>query len=289
MRKKRTAYLLLLPLMGVTALALLACGSVLTQSLGVVPAFGLTEPTLDYYREALTDPAFFSALGVSLRTALLSALAAAVLGTVLCGSLVRLGRDRGPMAYLIRLPILTPHAVTALFAILLLSQTGLLARWAWALGLLSEPGEFPQLLFTPGYGGTILAYLWKEIPFVAYFTLALMAGVSRTLGEAAENLGASPLGAFLTVTLPLSLPAVSQAFLIIFLFAFSGYELPLLLGATLPKALPVYAHLAYMHPDLRQRPAAMALYGLILLLSAALAALYGLLTRRLLRRVGGGQ
>ncbi len=289
MRKKRTAYLLLLPLMGVTALALLACGSVLTQSLGVVPAFGLTEPTLDYYREALTDPAFFSALGVSLRTALLSALAAAVLGTVLCGSLVRLGRDRGPMAYLIRLPILTPHAVTALFAILLLSQTGLLARWAWALGLLSEPGEFPQLLFTPGYGGTILAYLWKEIPFVAYFTLALMAGVSRTLGEAAENLGASPLGAFLTVTLPLSLPAVSQAFLIIFLFAFSGYELPLLLGATLPKALPVYAHLAYMHPDLRQRPAAMALYGLILLLSAAMAALYGLLTRRLLRRVGGGQ
>ena len=289
MRKKRTAYLLLLPLMGVTALALLACGSVLTQSLGVVPAFGLTEPTLDYYREALTDPAFFSALGVSLRTALLSALAAAVLGTVLCGSLVRLGRDRGPMAYLIRLPILTPHAVTALFAILLLSQTGLLARWAWALGLLSEPGEFPQLLFTPGYGGTILAYLWKEIPFVAYFTLALMAGVSRTLGEAAENLGASPLRAFLTVTLPLSLPAVSQAFLIIFLFAFGGYELPLLLGATLPKALPVYAHLAYMHPDLRQRPAAMALYGLILLLSAAMAALYGLLTRRLLRRVGGGQ
>ena len=91
MRKKRTAYLLLLPLMGVTALALLACGSVLTQSLGVVPAFGLTEPTLDYYREALTDPAFFSALGVSLRTALLSALAAAALGTALCGAQVPLG------------------------------------------------------------------------------------------------------------------------------------------------------------------------------------------------------
>lgn len=287
MRKKRTACLLLLPLMGVTALALLACGSVLTQSLGVIPAFGLTEPSLDYYREILTDPAFFSALMVSLRVALLSALAAAVLGTALCAALVRAGR--GPMEVLIRLPILVPHAVTALFAILLLSQTGLLARWAWALGVISEPGEFPQLLFTPGYGGTILAYLWKEIPFVAYFTLALMAGVSRTLGEAAENLGASPLRAFLTVTLPLSLPAVSQAFLIIFLFAFGGYELPLLLGATLPKALPVYAHLAYMHPDLRRRPAAMALYGLILLLSAALAALYGLLTRRLLRRLGGGR
>ena len=289
MRKKRTAYLLLLPLMGVTALALLACGSVLTQSLGVVPAFGLTEPTLDYYRDALASPAFRSALLVSLRVALLSAMAAAVLGTVLCAALVRLCRARGPMVYLIRLPILVPHTVTALFAILILSQTGLLARWAWALGVISDPGELPQLLFTPGYGGTILAYLWKEIPFVAYFSLALMAGVSDTLGEAAENLGASPLRAFLAVTLPLSLPAVSQAFLIIFLFAFGGYELPLLLGATLPKALPVYAHLAYMHPDLRQRPAAMALYGVILLLSIAMAALYGLLTRRLLRKMGGGR
>lgn len=289
MRKKRTAYLLLLPLMGVTALALLACGSVLTQSLGVVPAFGLTEPTLDYYRDALASPAFRSALLVSLRVALLSALAAAVLGTVLCAALVRLCRARGPMVYLIRLPILVPHTVTALFAILILSQTGLLARWAWALGVISDPGELPQLLFTPGYGGTILAYLWKEIPFVAYFSLALMAGVSDTLGEAAENLGASPLRAFLAVTLPLSLPAVSQAFLIIFLFAFGGYELPLLLGATLPKALPVYAHLAYMHPDLRQRPAATALYGVILLLSIAMAVLYGLLTRRLLQKMGGGR
>ena len=289
MRKKRTAYFLLLPLLGMTALALLSCGSVLAQSLGVVPAFGLTEPTLDYYRDALSDPAFRSALLVSLRIALLSALAAAVLGTVLCAALVRLCRARGPAVFLVRLPILVPHAVTALFAILLLSQTGLLARWAWAMGLISDSGAFPQLLYTPGCGGTILAYLWKEIPFVAYFSLALMAGVSGTLGEAAENLGASPLRAFLSVTLPLSLPAVSQAFLIIFLFAFGGYELPLLLGATLPKALPVYAHLAYMHPDLRRRPAAMALYGLILLLSAAMAVLYGLLTRRLLRRVGGGR
>ena len=289
MRKKRTAILLLLPLAGVTALVLLACAGVLAQGLGYVPAFGLEELTLDYYREALASPAFRSALLVSLRVALLSALAAAALGTILCAALVRLCRARGPMVFLIRLPILVPHAVTALFAILLLSQTGLLARCAWALGVISDPGQFPQLLFTPGYGGTILAYLWKEVPFVAYFSLALMAGISDTLGEAAENLGASPLRSFLTVTLPLSLPAVSRAFLIIFLFAFGGYELPLLLGATVPKALPVYAYLAYLHPDLRQRPDAMAIYGVILLLSAAMAALYHLLTRRLLEKMGGGR
>ena len=92
---------------------------------------------------------------------------------------------------------------------------------------------------TPGYGGTILAYLWKEIPFVAYFVLAFMSSISDTLGEAAENLGASPLRSFFQVTLPLSVPVIARAFLIIFIFAFGGYELPLLLGVTLPKALPV--------------------------------------------------
>ena len=131
------------------------------------------------------------------------------------------------------------------------------------------------------------AYLWKEVPFVAYFTLALMSGVSGTLGEAAEDLGASPLRSFFSVTLPLSLPAVCRATLIIFIFAFGGYELPMLLGATLPKALPVEAYLSYMSPELRDRPYAMAMYGVILVLSVAMAGLYALLTRRLLRKIGG--
>lgn len=287
MRKRRTAFLLLLPLAGVTLLVLASCAGILAQSLGYIPAFGLETMTLDYYRAALAKPEFLSALLVSLRIALLSAAAAGVLGTALCAALVGLRRIRGRTLSLIRLPILIPHTVTALFMILILSQTGLLARWAWALGLVHDAGQFPQLLYTAGYTGTILAYLWKEIPFVAYFTLALMAGVSETLGEAAENLGASPLKSFLSVTLPLSLPAVSKAFLIIFIFAFGGYELPLLLGATLPKALPVYAHLSYMSPELRQRPAAMALYGLLLLLSVSMAALYHALTQRLLQKIGG--
>lgn len=76
------------------------------------------------------------------------------------------------------------------------SQTGLLARLAFVLGLLEEPTAFPQLLFTPSYGGTILAYIWKEAPFVAYFVLAFMGGIRSSLGEAAENLGASPVKSF---------------------------------------------------------------------------------------------
>lgn len=287
MRKHRTVLLLLSPLILVTALVLMACGNVLLQSLGYVPAFGLDRLTVDYYLDIFSSQGFLQALGVSLWISLCSAVLAAVLGTAICAALVARRGKGGAMRYLVRVPILIPHAVVALFVILVFAQTGLLPRVAYALGLISDFSQFPQLLYTPAYEGAILAYVWKEAPFVAYFSLALMSGVSHTLGEAAENLGASPLRSFFCVTLPLSMPAISKAFLIVLVFAFGGYELPVLLGATLPKALPVQAYLSYMSPELRDRPYAMAMYGVILLLSVAMAGLYGLLTRRLFRKLEG--
>lgn len=209
------------------------------------------------------------------------------LGVLLSMALIKCRKTTGGMLYAVRLPILVPHAVVAVFVIQILSQTGLIARVGYALGLLEDYNAFPQLLYTPGYWGTILAYLWKETPFVAYFVLAFMSGISDTLGEAAENLGASPVRGFWEVTLPLSIPVISRAFLIIFIFAFGGYELPLLLGSTLPKALTVQTHLVYMSPDLLQRPLAMAMNGVVLLLSAGMSLLYSLVIYRLNRKIGG--
>ena len=283
---KLTPVILLLPLMAVTLTVIIACVNVLLQSLGYVPAFGLTKITLGYYREVFKRPEFLSAVWVSLRIAFVSALLAAALGTLLCAALVK-RRAGGGMLYTVRFPILVPHTVVALFIMTLLGQTGIVARAAYGLGLISDYTKFPQILFTPGYGGAIAGYLWKEIPFVAYYTLALMASVSDTLGEAAENLGASPLRSFFSVTLPMSLPAVSKAALIIFIYAFGGYELPALLGSTLPKALPVQAYITYCSPDLLQRPLAMAMFGVILMLSVLMAALYSLGIRRLIKRLGG--
>ena len=49
------------------------------------------------------------------------------------------------------------------------------------------------------------------------------------------------------------------------------------------------AYLSYQSPDLLQRPYAMAMNGVILLLSCAMALLYALLTARLSKRIGGGK
>lgn len=284
-KRKYTHWLLLAPFLCVAALVLSSIWNIIVQSFGYIPAFGLTQPTAAYYAEVFGRPDFLSALFVSLRISLFSSVIAAVFGVLLCHALVSGKHTRGLMLCTIRLPILIPHAVVAVFVINIFSQTGLLARLAYAAGLIADYAQFPQLLYTGGYEGAILAYLWKEIPFVAYFTLALMSGISSTLGEAAENLGASPARSFFYVTLPLCMPAVAKAFFIIFVFSFGGYELPLLLGATLPRSLPVQTYLAYTNPDLLQRPYAMAMNGVILLISSAFAVMYTLLARR----VSGGK
>ena len=287
MKKKMHILLLLLPFFGVSALLCLSVWTVSIQSLGYIPAFGLTKLTLKYYTKVFTNPDFVSSVWVSLKIALWSAVFACILGVALSMALLKTRRAGGGTLYAIRLPILVPHAVVAVFVVQILSQTGLIARLAYAFGGIQDFSQFPQLLYTPSYLGTILAYLWKEIPFVAYFVLAFRSGISETLGEAAENLGANPVRGFFEVTLPLSVPVISRAFLIIFIFAFGGYELPLLLGSTLPKALPVQTHLVYMGPDLLQRPLAMAMNGVLLLLSAAMALAYSIVVSRLNRKIGG--
>lgn len=289
MKKPYTPYLLLIPFFVLIALILISIWNVLMQSLGYIPAFGLTTLTLEYYKVVFHQEAFVSALGVSLHIAFTSAILATVLGVFLCYALVKRHHTKGGLLYMVRLPILMPHAVVAIFIVNLFSQTGLFARTAYALGWISDFSQFPQLLYTGNYFGAILAYLWKEIPFVAYFVLALMSSISDTLGEAAENLGASPWRSFFQITLPMSMPAILKAFLIIFIFAFGGYELPFLLGTTVPKALPVQAYLAYTAPNLRDRPLAMAMNAVILLLSLGMALLFGLLMGKITKRTGADE
>lgn len=277
---KITPYILIMPIVLLGVLFIFGVLNGIVQSFGYIPAFDLTDITLDYYKEILKSPAFLDSLNVSLQISIISSVSAVILGTILTAALVYTGHTEGKVLQVIKLAILIPHTIVALLSISILSQNGLAARLFYKLGLINAQGDFPLLLYTKNNLGIILGYMWKEIPFVAYFSLALMSSVNKTLGEASENLGASKLKSFFYVTLPLSMPAIRKAFLIILTFSFGAYDLPFLLGATIPKALPVQAHIEYIHPDLRHRPYAMAINGLILIITWTMAGIYYLITKK---------
>ena len=106
-----------------------------------------------------------------------------------------------------------------------------------------------------------------------------MANINDSLGEAAINLGASKWQTFRKVTLPLCAHTIMSGFLIIFTFSLGAYEVPQLLGPTLPKALPILSYIQYTHPNLQNRPYAMALNGIIIMISLVAAIIYYRLIR----------
>ena len=181
---------------------------------------------------------------------------------------------------ILKLPVITPHVVTAVFAINLFSNNGQLARLFFHLGIIQNQNQFPTLIHDRQGIGIVLAYVWKEAPFIVFFVLSLMKNINGKLGEVARNLGASEIQTMWRVTLPLCKESILSAWMIIFVFAFGGYELPFLLGATWPRALPVLAYQEFTTPDLQHRPYAMAINGLILFLSIVCAVGYFYLMKK---------
>lgn len=280
MRKKVIPYLLLTPMVVLCTILIISIFNGMIQSLGVIPAFNMTKPTLKYYGEVFSDSNLMSSIGLSLYIAIVTTALAVAFGSLLCWWLVTKKKENALSGRVLRIPILVPHTVVAILTINLLSSTGLLSRLLFFIGFEGAAEWMAPVLYTPGSLGVILAYLWKEIPFVCYFVVSIMGNIDGSYGEAARNLGAGKWKAFWHVTLPLCKPAILNSALIIFCYSFGAYELPLLLGSTLPKALPVQAYVEYTHPDLVHRPYAMVLNMIMLFICLLAALVYYLLVNR---------
>lgn len=268
-------YLLLAPasfiVLGITAAGV---STAFAESLGYFPAVGLREITLKYYKEVLRDKAFLESFKFSIYTSLTSTLAAIVIGVLLAYLITQSKNRQAKGLVLYKLPILVPHVVGALLVFNILSQSGILPRVLYAIGLIKSQTDFPNLIFDNHGFGIIITYLWKEIPFVTMVTYGVLSNIDDKLSLAARNLGASKRQVFWHVLLPLILPSVFSCFVIIFSFSFGAFEVPYLLGPTAPKALPVMAYLEYSNPDLSNKPYAMVINMILIAISFLLVYLY---------------
>lgn len=252
----------------------------LLQSFGYFKAVGLTEFTFQYYKEVLLSEGFLKSLHFSLYTSFVSSIMAIVLGVLLAYAIYQLKGKKTIVEQLYKIPIAVPHLVAALLVYNILSQSGILPRLLYGIGVITDQSQFPSLLFEENGVGIILAYLWKEIPFVALTTYAILSRISDQYVNVAYNLGANKRQVFIYVLLPLIAPAVFSSFIIIFAFSFGAYEVPLLLGPTQPKALAVQAFIEYSHPDLQNRPYAMVVNMLITAIALLLTWFYYLAFER---------
>jgi putrescine transport system permease protein len=134
-------------------------------------------------------------------------------------------RWRVPLLLAVILPFWTSFLLRITAWIGILQDDGWLNGALLSLGLIAAPlpllyGEFAM------YVGITYCYL----PFMVLPLYATLAKQDAALLEAAADLGATPLRAFLGVTLPLSLPGIVAGFLLVFIPAVGEFVIPELLG-----------------------------------------------------------
>lgn len=284
MSERLRIFLLLAPALSV--IVLLFLGGLLlglARSFNYMPIIGLTTPNLDAYVNVLTSPDFLLSFALTFHIAFTSTAISAVLAVGAALVLRQTFVGKKLVTFLFQLNLTIPHIVGAIGILYLFSQSGFFARIAYAAGAIQQTNDFPAMVYDDFAIGIILQYVWKEIPFIGVIVLANMQALGEDYESVARSLGANRWQAFIHVLLPLIFPGVLSASVIVFAFIFGAYEIPALLGANYPAALPVLAYRKYTDVDLAARPEAMAMAIVIALLSAVMIFLYVRYARRRVR------
>ncbi len=244
------------------------------QSTGFFWPIGEHAFTLSHYAAMIGNREFQASL---LLTALVASIATAlstVTGVSLALALRRITGRLPLLNALVQMPIALPHLVMAVLLLNVISQSGLIARIAFAAGLITSPNQFPVLVNDSYCVAIIAAYVLKESPFIAVVALAMLARMGDEFEAVASTLGASPLQRFRHVTLPLLAPGVVGASVIVFAYIFGAFEVPFLLGRPYPAMLGVVAQRRFTSIDLTERPDAIAMSVLMSLVTAGLVWAY---------------
>lgn len=214
--------------------------------------------TTRYYLGVSRDPEFWTSLALTLWVAAASTAVATAAGVGVALRLSQLGRARKLAYGLLQVPLAVPHLAMAFAVLMLIAPSGWIARVVATTGLISAPADFPALVYDRYGLGIILAYVAKEIPFLAVVTTALLVRIGPEYGHVAATLGASRWQRLRYVTLPMLAPGVVTASLMVFAFVFASFETPFLLGRPYPAMLSVVAQRRYLSLDLNDRPDAIA-------------------------------
>lgn len=283
MENKFKPYLLLLPVC-IVLIFIMGVGIVncVSQSLGYFPHIGLNNLTLDYYKETLMDKTFLKSLMFSLKTSFISSSICIILGVLLAYILSKDKYSRWKMN-LLNLPIIIPHIVVVIIIFMIFSQSGIVSRILYNLGIIKDSSDFIHLVSDRNGIGIILVYLWKGIPFVALTTYNILKNISDSLENVAINLGANKIQAFRYVVLPLAMPSIISSFVILFAFSFGSYEVPFLIGPSTPKTLSVQAYTTYSSSDLMQRPMAMCINTILSVISVIILIIYNKMFEKIYR------
>jgi spermidine/putrescine transport system permease protein len=183
--------------------------------------------TLEQYRIALTEPIYRDLLLRSLFISFTVSVFTVVLAYPIAYYIsFHGGRHKNLWLFLITIPFWTSYLLRVMSWKVILGYNGVLNSGLLALGIIDEPST--ALLYNSSAVIITLTHAWAAFAILPIFVS--LEKVDRTLIEAATDLGDGPIRWFLRVTLPLSIPGVIPALLIVMIPTVGDYVTPRLVG-----------------------------------------------------------
>jgi spermidine/putrescine transport system permease protein len=181
---------------------------------------------LDNWVEFFTDGFYHDILFYTVRVALLTTVLCAVIGYIPAYFIANTRmKNKALLLLLLMLPFWISYIIRTLSWINILGTGGFVNYVLLQLGIVSEP---LQLLYNEP--SVVLGLMHYLLPFMILNVYVSLSGIDNNLVAAARTLGATPFGAFLKVTLPLSLPGLAAGSLLCFVLGAGTYITPLILG-----------------------------------------------------------
>jgi ABC-type sugar transport system permease subunit len=169
----------------------------------------------------------FTLLIVSLSTLLIALFAIAI------GGYLTLGGSPAAVAilrWLYRWPLFIPFIVAGQLMRTFLAKNGMMNNILVELGVLT-PLQTASFL---DWRGIVVAFVWKQTPFVALLVAGAMASLDRSMIEAARNLGASRFRILLEIVVPQVRQTLLVGLILSFVIMMSVLSVPLMINAQSP-------------------------------------------------------
>jgi spermidine/putrescine transport system permease protein len=223
------AYTLLSPTLLIMALGILIpFGILIVMSFWTQAGFGFDlTPTITNYEQAVERPIY----GALLKRSLWMSSAATIATVLLCYPMAyfvafHVHRNKMMWIILMTLPFWTSYLLRVFAWKVVLGYEGVINSALMSLGIINAPLEV--LLYSQTAVIITLAHAWAAFAILPMYVS--LEKIDKSLLEAATDLGDGPIMRFLRITLPLSLPGVIAATLLIFIPTTGDYITPALLG-----------------------------------------------------------
>ncbi len=239
--------------------------------------------TLANYREAWGEPIYQTLMLRSLKVAFLVTLVTVFLAFPVAYymSFLVANERKSLWVFLVTIPFWTSYLMRIFLWKVILGYNGVINGSLMQVGAIEAPLDF--ILYNQLAVVITLSHAW--VPFAILPIFVTMEKIDRSLLEAAEDLGDSRFWRFLRVTLPLSMPGVVAASLIVFIPTIGDYVTPRLVGG--PNGLMIANMIELQFKKANNAPLGAALAISALVLVTAVALIFVWLNRKYLKTSGG--